>query len=44
MKKVFFGDVDFEKIEYDAKANFVIERIFERGCGRHTTMQEILWR
>lgn len=29
--KRIFGDVDFEKINYDAKANFVIERVFERG-------------
>lgn len=26
-----FWDVDFEKIDYDAKARFVIERVFERG-------------
>jgi hypothetical protein len=26
-----FWDVDFEKIDYDAKASFVIERVFERG-------------
>ena len=26
-----FWDVDFDKIHYDAKANFVIERVFERG-------------
>ncbi|HPR33648.1 MAG TPA: hypothetical protein PLK12_16220 [Prolixibacteraceae bacterium] len=29
-KRIFWG-VDFEKIDYDAKANFVIERVFERG-------------
>jgi hypothetical protein len=29
--KRIFWDVDFEKIDYDAKARFVIERIFERG-------------
>jgi hypothetical protein len=23
--------VNFEKLDYDAKANFVIERVFERG-------------
>ena len=23
--------MDFDKIDYDAKANFVIERVFERG-------------
>lgn len=26
-----FWDVEFEKIDYDAKAAFVIERVFERG-------------
>lgn len=26
-----FWDVDFEKIDYEAKASFVIERVFERG-------------
>lgn len=26
-----FWDVNFEQIDYDAKANFVIERVFERG-------------
>lgn len=26
-----FWDVDFEKLDYDAKASFVIERVFERG-------------
>jgi hypothetical protein len=30
-EKRIFWDVDFEKIDYDAKANFVIERVFERG-------------
>ena len=29
--KRIFWDVDFEKINYDAKSNFVIERVFERG-------------
>ncbi|MEO8962930.1 MAG: hypothetical protein ABI325_13675 [Ginsengibacter sp.] len=29
--KRIFWDVDFEKINYDAKASFVIERVFERG-------------
>jgi len=29
--KRIFWDVDFEQIDYDAKANFVIERVFERG-------------
>lgn len=26
-----FWDVDFDRIDYEAKANFVIERVFERG-------------
>ena len=26
-----FWDVNFEQLDYDAKANFVIERVFERG-------------
>ena len=26
-----FWDVDFSKLDYDVKANFVIERVFERG-------------
>ncbi len=29
--KRIFWDVDFEKIDYDKKAGFVIERVFERG-------------
>ncbi|MDP3180604.1 MAG: hypothetical protein Q8M67_02195 [Bacteroidota bacterium] len=29
--KRIFWDVNFEQIDYDAKANFVIERVFERG-------------
>lgn len=29
--KRIFWDVDFEKIDYDDKAHFVIERVFERG-------------
>lgn len=29
--KRIFWDVSFEKIDYDAKAAFVIERVFERG-------------
>lgn len=29
--KRIFWDVTFDKINYDAKANFVIERVFERG-------------
>ncbi|PRY85991.1 DUF6922 domain-containing protein [Mongoliibacter ruber] len=30
-EKRIFWDVDFEKLDYDAKARFVIERVFERG-------------
>ena len=29
--KRIFWDVNFELLDYDAKANFVIERVFERG-------------
>lgn len=29
--KRIFWDVVFENIDYDARANFVIERVFERG-------------
>lgn len=29
--KRIFWDVNFDKIDYDVKANFVIERVFERG-------------
>ena len=29
--KRIFWDVNFEVLDYDAKANFVIERVFERG-------------
>ena len=29
--KRIFWDVHFDKIDYDAKAAFVIERVFERG-------------
>ena len=29
--KRIFWDVDFEKLDYDAKASFIIERVFERG-------------
>lgn len=29
--KRIFWDIHFEQIDYDAKANFVIERVFERG-------------
>ena len=30
-EKRIFWDVSFEQIDYDAKANFVIERVFELG-------------
>ena len=30
-EKRIFWDVNFENIDYDNKANFVIERVFERG-------------
>lgn len=30
-EKRIFWDVNFELIDYDTKANFVIERVFERG-------------
>ena len=26
-----FWDVDFDKLDYDKRANFIIERVFERG-------------
>ena len=26
-----FWDVDFDKLDYENKANFIIERVFERG-------------
>ena len=26
-----FWDVDFDKLDYDGRANFIIERVFERG-------------
>lgn len=29
--KRIFWDVDFENLDYDKKANFVITRVFERG-------------
>lgn len=31
LDKRIFWDVVFDTIDYDAKANFVIERVFERG-------------
>lgn len=30
-EKRIFWDVNFEALDYDAKANFVIERVFDRG-------------
>jgi len=30
-QKRIFWDVNFEAIDYDAKARFVIERVFDRG-------------
>jgi hypothetical protein len=30
-EKRIFWDVNFELIDYDAKANWVIARVFERG-------------
>jgi nicotinamide mononucleotide adenylyltransferase len=30
-EKRIFWDVNFEQIDFDAKANFVIVRVFERG-------------
>jgi len=30
-EKRIFWDVNFEQLDYDAQANFVIERVFERG-------------
>ena len=29
--KRIFWDVDFDKLDYDKKSTFVIERVFERG-------------
>lgn len=31
LDKRIFWDVDFEKIDYDLRARYVIERVFERG-------------
>ena len=30
-EKRIFWDVDFNKLDYDGKASFIIERVFERG-------------
>jgi len=29
--KRIFWDINFENLDYDKKANFIIERVFERG-------------
>jgi hypothetical protein len=31
LNKRIFWDVNFEALDFDSKANFVIERVFERG-------------
>ncbi|TAF73779.1 MAG: hypothetical protein EAZ53_11135 [Bacteroidetes bacterium] len=31
LNKRIFWDIDFEKLDYEKYANFVIERVFERG-------------
>lgn len=31
LSKRIFWDIDFEKLDYEKYANFVIERVFERG-------------
>ena len=31
LQRRIFWDVDFDKLDYNAKASFVIERVFERG-------------
>jgi hypothetical protein len=30
-QKRIFWDVNFDKLDYDGKASFIIERVFERG-------------
>jgi hypothetical protein len=30
-QKRIFWDVDFDHLDYDLRANFIIERVFERG-------------
>lgn len=47
--KRIFWDVNFEKIDYDAKANWVICRVFERGdvddirqCRRYYSEEKII--
>ena len=31
LDKILFWDVDYEHLDYDKYANFVIERVFEKG-------------
>ncbi|MBS1547759.1 MAG: hypothetical protein JST38_12390 [Bacteroidetes bacterium] len=31
LNRRIFWDVDYDKLDYDAKASFIIERVFERG-------------
>jgi hypothetical protein len=31
LNKILFWDIDFEKLDYEKYASFVIERVFERG-------------
>lgn len=31
LNRRIFWDVDYDKLDYDAKAPFIIERVFERG-------------
>ncbi len=43
--KRIFWDVNFDKMDYDAKANFVIERVFERGDVEDIRQcRRVLWR
>ncbi|GHT54662.1 hypothetical protein FACS189446_4830 [Bacteroidia bacterium] len=30
-QRCIFWDVDFDKLDYDGRANFIIERVFDRG-------------
>ncbi len=30
-QRCIFWDIDFDKLDYDQRANFIIERVFERG-------------
>jgi hypothetical protein len=38
--KRIFWDVDFEKLNYDAKANFVIERVLREVMSRISVIAE----